>query len=102
MKKIAVAAATVVAAMAVVVGSAGGSGGPLAVNSGFTCNVLNEFGAIVQTNNSVAYWYASGATYLMSCDEVPPATDIDGFTFASMTCFCGTDPVPSWFADLPQ
>ena len=91
MKKIAVAAATVVAAMAVVVGSAGGSGSPLAVNSGFTCNVLNEDGAIVQTNNSIAYWYASGSTYLR-CElaSTNSTGQVIQFNFENTGLLCNT------------
>ena len=91
MKKIAVAAATVVAAMAVVVGSAGGSGSPLAVNSGFTCNVLNEDGAIVQTNNSIAYWYASGSSYL-HCElaSTNSTGQVIQFNFENTGLLCNT------------
>ncbi len=90
MKKIVVAAATVVAAMAVVVGSAGGSGGPLAVNSGFVCNVLDSDGTIVQTTNSIAYWYASGSTYLR-CERPGTATGQRvQFTFENTGLLCNT------------
>lgn len=68
---------------------------------GATCVEPNTYTRTYATGVA-SYSGASGATYLMSCDEVPPAMDIDGFTFASMTCFCGAEPVPSWFAELPQ
>ena len=90
MKKIVIAAATVVAAVAVVVGGAGASGAPLAVNSGFVCNVLDSDGTIVQTTDSIAYWYASGSTYLRCERPGTPTGQVVQFNNENTGILCNT------------
>lgn len=62
MKKIVLGLAMLLVASLLV--SSATASGPLVVEEGFSCGVLDANGNVVTTTNSFFVWYASGRTYL--------------------------------------
>jgi hypothetical protein len=91
MKKLGIVAALVMALAVFTGGSAYASDGPLLVEEGFACGVLDGNGAIHITTDSILIWYSSGKVYLRcEASGLPnPTGQIINWNFDNTGLTCG-------------
>jgi hypothetical protein len=91
MKKLGIVAALVVALAVFTGGGAYASGGPLLVEEGFACGVLDGNGDIHITTNSLLVWFSSGKVYLRcEAEGLPnPTGQVVNWNFGNTGIFCG-------------